>query len=333
MALILDANDVEQLSPMPLLVDMIDRGVREEAAGKVVMPPRLNLQTRDGGFFRVMPALMNESGLMGYKVFNGSIETGVRYLIAVYSQDSGALLALMDAHYLTAARTGATTGVATRYMAREKTPHVAVIGSGLEARTNLLGVCAVRKVERVTVYSPNAERRALFASRMSAELGIGIEPKGSPAECVRGADIVVVGTNTTGRAATIAYEGKWSEPGMHINAIGSTMPRLREIDPDTFVRSDRIVVDSVVRQLEEESGDVIAAIKEDKFPRDRVFEMKDIVGGRIPGRASDAEITLFKSVGTAIQDVMAGFAVYEEAVRLKRGRDVGEFMSVKSFGS
>jgi ornithine cyclodeaminase/alanine dehydrogenase-like protein (mu-crystallin family) len=333
MALILDADDVEALAAMPLLVEIIDRGVHEEALGKVVMPPRLNLPTRDGGFFRVMPALMNQSGLMGYKVFNGSIETGVRYLIAIYSQDSGALLALMDAHYLTAARTGATSGVATRYMARAKTPHVAVIGSGLEARTNLLGVCAVRNVERVTVYSPNAERRALFAARMSAELGIGIEPRNSPAECVRGADIVVVGTNTTGRASTIAYEGKWSEPGMHINAIGSTMPRLREIDPDTFARSGRIVVDSVVSQLEEESGDVIAAIKENKFPRDRVFEMKEVLGGRVPGRAGDDEITLFKSVGTAIQDVMAGFAVYEEAVRQKRGRDIGDFMSVKRFGS
>jgi alanine dehydrogenase len=333
MTMILDADDVEHLAAMERLVEMIDRGLHEEALGKVVMPPRLNLQTRDGGFFRLMPVLMNESGLMGYKVFNGSIETGVRYMIAVYSQETGALLALMDAHYLTAARTGATTGVATRYMARARTPHVAVIGSGLEARTNLLGVCVVREVERVTLYSPNAERRAQFATRMSAELNIPIEPKASPAECVRGADIVVVATNTTGRAAAIAYEGKWSEPGMHINAIGSTMPRLREIDPDAFARSDRIVVDTILKQLEEESGDVIAAIKEGKLPREQVFELKDVIGNRVPGRANDSEITLFKSVGSAIQDVAAGFVVYEEAVRQKRGRDVGEFMSVKRFGS
>ncbi|MGH7906282.1 MAG: ornithine cyclodeaminase family protein [Candidatus Binataceae bacterium] len=330
MTLVLDANDVEQLAPMPRLVEAVEQGVRDEAEGNVVLPPRMNLSMRDGGFFRVMPALMHSSGLMGYKVFHGGIETGVRYLIAVYSQESGDLLALMDAHYLTAARTGATTGVATKYMARQDCRRIAVIGSGLEARTNLLGVLAVRKTKDITVYSPNPERRANFARKMSAELGIDVTARDSPEECVRGADIVVIGTNTTGRAATIAYQGKWNETGMHINSIGSTMLRLREIDPDTFANSDRIVVDSL-HQVKEESGDVAVAVKENKFPAGKVFEMKDVIGGRVPGRANPKEITLFKSVGTAVQDVMAGFAVYEEAVRQKRGRDIGEFLSVKRF--
>ncbi len=332
MTILLDANDVEQLAPMPRLVAAVERGVLEEAQGTVVMPPRMNLTMRNGGFFRVMPALIHKSGVMGYKVFHGAIEWGVRYLIVNYSQENGELLAMMDAHYLTAARTGAATGVATKYMARTDTPHVAVIGSGLEARTNLLGVAAVRKIKRITVYSPNPERRAAFAKRMAAELDIEAKATDTPEACVRGADVVVVATNTTGRAASIAYQGKWSEPGMHINAIGSTMLRLREIDPDTFGNSGRIVVDSR-HQVENESGDVVAAIKENKFPPDRVFEMKDVIGGSVSGRADDREITLFKSVGTAIQDVMAGFVVYEEAVRTGRGRDVGELLSLKQFGS
>ncbi len=332
MTLLLDANDVEQLSPMPRLVEAVERGVLEQARGTVEMPPRMNLTMRNGGFFRVMPALIHKSGLMGYKVFHGAIEWGVRYLIVIYSQENGELLAMMDAHYLTAARTGAATGVATKHMARRDTPHVAVIGSGLEARTNLLGVAAVRRIKRITVYSPNPERRAAFARRMAAELGIEAAAVDTPEACVRHADIVVVATNTTGRAASIAYQGKWSEPGMHINAIGSTMIRLREIDPDTFGNAGRIVVDSR-HQVENESGDVVAAVKENKFPPERVFEMKDVIGGAVPGRADDREITLFKSVGTAIQDVMAGFVVYEEAVRTGRGRDVGELLSLKQFGS
>jgi alanine dehydrogenase len=332
MSILLDANDVEQLASMPRLVEAVERGVLEEARGTVVLPPRMNLTMNNGGFFRVMPALVHKSGVMGYKVFHGAIEQGVRYLIVIYSQQSGELLAMMDAHYLTAARTGAATGVATKYMARRDTPHVAVIGSGLEARTNLLGVIAVREVKRVTVFSPNPGRRADFARRMSAELGIEVTAKETPEDCVRDADIVVVATNTTGRAASIAYQGKWSQPGMHINAIGSTMLRLREIDPDTFGNAGRIVVDSR-HQVEGESGDVVAAIKENKFPPERVFEMKDVIGGNVPGRADDREITLFKSVGTAIQDVMAGFAVYEEAMRTGRGRDVGELLSLKQFGT
>ena len=160
MTLILSARDVEPLCNMPEMVDIIERGLREEALGKAVVPPRMNLPSGDG-FFRVMPAVMNDSGLMGYKVFHGSMKNGVRYLIAIYAREGERLLALMDAHYLTAARTGATTGIATKLLANPDAKTVAVIGSGLEARTNLQAVCAVRPVNSVTVFSPNPERRAI----------------------------------------------------------------------------------------------------------------------------------------------------------------------------
>jgi len=152
--LLLNAREVERLADMRRLVEAVEAGVREQATGRVAMPPRLNLPN-GRGFFRLMPAVMNSSGIMGFKAFHGSVQDGVRYLIAIYEQASGMLLEMMDAHYLTAARTGATTGVATKYMANPDIRRVAVIGSGLEARTNLLGVCAVREVERVTVFSPN----------------------------------------------------------------------------------------------------------------------------------------------------------------------------------
>jgi len=125
--LVLNAQDVEPLCDMRALIEVIERGLREEARGRAVVPPRLNLPTA-GGFFRVMPAVMNDSGLMGYKVFHGSMKAGVRYLIAVYAQEGERLLALMDAHYLTAARTGATTGIATKLLAKPGTKTVAVIG-------------------------------------------------------------------------------------------------------------------------------------------------------------------------------------------------------------
>jgi ornithine cyclodeaminase/alanine dehydrogenase len=314
---------------MPVMIDIIERGLREEAVGKAVVPPRLNLSSGDG-FFRVMPAVMNDSGLMGYKVFHGSMKAGVRYLIAVYAREGERLLALMDAHYLTAARTGATTGIATKLLANPHAKTVAVIGSGLEARTNLQAVCAVRPVERVTVFSPNPERRARFAARMGPELGVDVRVMDSPEACVRGAEIVVVATNSFGRPDPIAYRGAWMEPGVLVDAIGSTSTFLREIDTDTFQRAECIVVDSKV-QVEEESGDAKAAVSEGKYDRAKVEDLKEVLIGKTPGRTSTKQMVLFKSVGTAVQDVMAGFAVYEEAVRQGRGQDIGEFLELKMF--
>jgi ornithine cyclodeaminase/alanine dehydrogenase len=314
---------------MRSMIDIIERGLREEALGHAVVPPRLNLQTASG-FFRVMPAVMNDSGLMGYKVFHGSMKAGVRYLIAVYAQEGERLLALMDAHYLTAARTGATTGIATKLLASPGAKTVAVIGSGLEARTNLQAVCAVRPVEQVTVFSPSPERRARFAARMGPELGVEVRVADKPEECVRGAEIVVVATNSFGRPDPIAYRGAWMEPGVLVDAIGSTSTFLREIDAETFQRAESIVVDSKV-QAEEESGDVKAALSEGKYDRAKVVDLKEVLVGKAQGRTSAEQMVLFKSVGTAVQDVMAGFVVYEEAVRQGRGQDIGEFLDLKTF--
>ncbi len=327
--LLLDAEAVVEATSMAALVEGVEAGAREEFAGTVVLPPRLNLPS-GSGFFRIMPAVLNGSGWMGFKAFHGSIKDGVRYLIAIYDQKSGVLLAQMDAHYLTAARTGATTGVATRYMAPEGAGTVGVIGSGLEARTNLAGVCAVRNIAHVKVFSPSAERRAAFAREVAETLNVAVAPADDPAACVRDVDIVVVATNTSGRADPIAYRGAWAEAGQHIASIGSTMPILREIDVDAFGRADIVVSDSVA-QLVEESGDAIDAVRQGVCDPKELRLLKDVVGGAVPGRERDDQITLFKSVGTAVQDVTAGFAVYQEALKRGLGREVPDFLELKLF--
>jgi ornithine cyclodeaminase/alanine dehydrogenase-like protein (mu-crystallin family) len=328
--LVLNAREVERLADMQRLVAVVEAGLREQAAGQVVLPPRLNL--RNGrGFFRIMPTVMNGSGIMGFKAFHGSVQDGVRYFIAIYEQASGMLLAMMDAHYLTAARTGATTGVATKFMANRDARRVAVIGSGLEARTNLLGVCAVRAVERVTVFSPSRERRIAFAERMSQELKIEVRACDSPENCVEGSDIAVVATNTTGKGDGIAFRGAWARAGMHVNAIGSTMPKLREIDSESFARAGRIVIDCETRQIQEESGDIIDALAKGTYDGGKVAELQEVAAGRASGRDAVDQITLFKSVGTAVQDVASGYAVYQEARRLGIGSEVPDFLELKTF--
>ena len=329
MTLLLTNTDVAQATDIKAQIDIIEQGLLEEANNAVELPPRLNLPTNTG-FFRVMPAVMRDSGLMGYKVFHGSVQQGVRYLIAVYDEKDGNLLSLMDAAYLTATRTGATTGVATKYMAPPESKTVGVIGSGLEATTNLQAVCAVRSIESGKVFSPTQANRERFATRMSEELGISLAAVDTTEEAVGSVDIVVVATNTTGVGDLIAYRGKWMETGGHVNSIGSTGLQLREIDAETFKNAERIVVDSRV-QMEGESGDLKAAIEAGTYDRAKVTELKDVVAGRTQGRTSPDEITLFKSVGTAIQDVAAGFVVYKEALRQGLGQDVGEFLELKTF--
>jgi ornithine cyclodeaminase/alanine dehydrogenase len=314
---------------MRRMVDVIEAGIREQAAGRVVMPVRQNLVTSTG-FFRVMPCVMRDGGRMGIKIFNGSVEHGVRYIVLIYDERGGELLCLMDAAWLTGARTGATTGVATRYQARKDARTVGVIGSGLEARTNFAAVCAVRTIEHARVYSPNPERRARFAVEMGAAHGVTIEPVSSPEAAVAGVDIVVVATNTTGHGDLIAYRGAWLEPGQHVNSIGATGGLLREIDPDCFARAACIQVDSL-EQVRGESGDATAAIAAGAWEESKMVEMPTVVAGTAPARTADDQITLFKSVGTAVQDVMAGFAVYEQARRLGIGQEVPEFLEHKRF--
>lgn len=329
MPLILNPDAVLAATNMRRMVDLIDEGIREQAAGLVEVPPRMNLPTSNG-FFRVMPAVMRGRGLMGFKIFNGSVQHGVRYLIGIYDERGGELLALMDAAWLTGARTGATTGVATRYQAREDSRSVGVIGSGLEARTNLEAVCAVRQISSARVFSPTPANRERFATEMSAKLHIKIEAAESPELAVREADIVVIGTNTTRHNNAFAYHGAWMEPGQHVNSIGSTGGQLREIDPETFRRPDRVVVDSL-HQVEEECGDVLEAMSRQMWQRIKVNELTDLVTGAVPGRVEASEITLFKSVGTGLQDVVAGFAIYEEARRLGLGVQIDDFLEHKRF--
>ncbi len=311
---------------MPALVAAVERGIVEEGLQTGIVPPRINMPIQNGGVFRVMPGVLNDRGLMGLKAFYGSSTIATRYLVAVFDQVEGALLALIDGNYLTAARTGATTGVATAVMARTGAQRVGVIGSGMEARTNLQAVCAVREVKEVRIFSPRPHRRQKFAEWVQAELGINAEACKDPEAAVEGSDIVVVATNSHGASDPICFRGAWMEPGMHVNAIGSTMPYLREIDVATWARADRVVVDAP-SQMVEESGDVVAAIAEGTYGEPTALSA--VVTKNAVGRAADSEITLFKSAGNALQDVCAAFAVYEAAVAQGIGVDVGELLGRK----
>jgi len=314
--LLLDADEVRASIEMPHLIDTLEEGLRCEAAGGVSMVPRINLNG-PGGFFRLMPAVVAPMDVMGYKVFNGSADDGVRYLIALYRASTGELLSLMDASYLTAARTGATTGLATRAMLNgSPRDDVGVLGSGLEARTNLEAICAVLPVRRVRVFSPNPKRRQAFAAEMGARLGVEIVAVDTPQEAAA-APVVVVATNTGMGTDIVALEGAWLRDDAHVASIGSTMPALREVDTVTFARAHTVVVDT--DHVSAESGDVLAAIADGAWPAEKVLCLPDVVAAASPV-GNGGGVSVFKSVGTATQDVVAAASVYEVARSAGRGR-------------
>jgi ornithine cyclodeaminase/alanine dehydrogenase len=324
MTLILDNDAVVASTDVPAMIDALEDGLRAEAAGGVDTVPRINLAA-GGEFFRLMPVVIPGMDIMGFKVFNGSIAQGVRYVIGLYRASSGELLSLMDASYLTAARTGATTGLATRLVTPEHDVSVVgVIGSGLEARTNLEAICAVRAVREVKVFSRDADRRARFAEEMGERLQLEVRPVASGAEAAD-AEAVLVATNTGMNTGRVALEADWLPSAAHVSTIGSTMPALREVDAEVFARADVVVVDT--EHARNESGDLIAAVEGGQWSDDKLRLLHELPGTDTPVTGA---LTVFKSVGTATQDIIAAAATYETARERGLGRDV-DFLDLKVF--
>jgi alanine dehydrogenase len=324
MTLLLTDDDVRRVCDMPRIIDAIQHALAVEARGGVQIVPRINFGL-DGGFLRFMPAVIEELDVMGFKAFDAKFPVA-RYLIAVFRPSTGELDGLVDAAYLTAVRTGATTGVATRLMTGpDDCREVGVIGSGLEARTNLEAMVAVREVERVRVYSRSAERREAFAAEVRSRHGVDAVPVEDPCEAAA-ARCVLAATNT-GFGGPVALEGGWLSPDAHVNTIGATAPTLREVDPGTFSRASSIVLDT--EHAGAECGDIIAAVEAGSWPAERVTTLAEIVG-----QGGDWErpagISVFKSVGTAVQDLVAAAAVLERARQDGVGNEV-DLLSAKTF--
>ncbi|MEU0686951.1 ornithine cyclodeaminase family protein [Streptomyces uncialis] len=312
--LLLTDDQVRASLRMDHLVDALRDGYRVEADGGVQLPDRINLEARPG-FFRLMPAVVGGAGVMGFKVFNQVAAGGVQYLIGLYDESSGELLAQLDGAYLTAARTGAATGVAAALLAPDGPVEVGLIGSGLEAETNLEGVLAAIEVSKVSVFSPHTERRERFAERMAARLGVTVVPVDT-AETAASAPVVVVATNTGIGTGRVALRGDWLSPGATVLSIGSTMPGLRELDVEVIARASLVVSDAP-EQARGESGDLIAA-DEAGVLGDKMRPLAELATeGARRGRPTD--IAVYKSVGTALQDLVAARVVYASALATGAG--------------
>jgi ornithine cyclodeaminase/alanine dehydrogenase-like protein (mu-crystallin family) len=241
----------------------------------------------------------------------------LRFLVPLYGIASGELLALIEADYMGQLRTGAASGVATKYLARRDASVVAIIGTGGQAKTQLLAMAAVRRLESAHVFGRDPERREAFAREMSERLGLPVRAAASAADAAREADIVCTATTATQpvvRGADLAT-------GLHINAIGANHAHKRELDDEAVASADVIVVDSV-EQSRQEAGDLILAFHGDESCWTGVKRLSDIVAGKATGRTSEGEVTLFKSNGIASWDLAVATKVYRLAREKGLGREL-----------
>jgi alanine dehydrogenase len=307
MTLHITESEVRQLLTMPIALDAVEEISRKESAGDVVVHPRRRFELPSGGFFHYMAAADFSSGFIAMKQYT-FVRGKIRFLVPVYEIATGDLVAMIEADYMGQLRTGAATGIATKYLARRDAKVAAIIGTGGQAKTQLEAVAAVRKLQSARVYGRNAERRRQFADEMSARLGIPVQPSNSSSDAVRGADIVCTATTSSHPVVT----GADFSPGIHINAIGANHAHKRELDDAAVFAASLIVVDSI-DQSRQEAGDLIIAFQGDESRWSSVTKLCDVVAEKAPTRASDSAITLFKSNGIASWDLAAAMRVYKSA--------------------
>jgi len=306
MALLLTESDVEHLLTMELALEAVEEAFREQAEGRASNEPRRRLRV-PRGTLHVMSAAVLARGVLGFKAYT-SFPSGVRFLVLLYDVETGSLLALIEANRLGQMRTGAASGVATRYMARPDAHTLGIFGTGWQAQSQVQAICAVRPIRRVLAYSRTPERREAFCREMAAKLGIEIIPAERPEDVVATADILV--TATTAREPV--FDGRWVPEGVHINAIGGNAFLRREFDDEVIRRARTIVVDSK-DQARIECGEFLHAIERGRLTWEAVHELKEVVAGRLIARPHPSDITLFKSLGIALEDVAVAARVFERA--------------------
>jgi ornithine cyclodeaminase/alanine dehydrogenase-like protein (mu-crystallin family) len=315
MTLFLDEPQVGALLTMDIALTAVEDALRQQGLGTATNNPRSRVRLPSGQL-HMMGAALPTRGVFGYKAYT-AVKGQVRFHVMLYSTDTGELLAMLQADRLGQMRTGAASGIAIKYLARHDAHTVGIFGTGWQARSQLEAVCAARPIRAVRAYGRDAARRQTFCAEMSQQLDMPVEPAMSPEAVVKGMDVVITATN----ARDPLFDGRWLEPGAHINAIGSNALIRREIDDTTVRRSALIIVDSK-EQARTECGDLLGALERGLVRWEQIRELGDVVAGFIPGRRQASDITLFESHGLAIWDLAAGIAVYEAAKAKGIGREL-----------
>ena len=322
MTLVLDAAAVQA----GFKWDEAISALRDAYAGEMEehrFPPRA-MARGDHGWMRTMTGSPAGAEMMGLKVISVSTTArGGGILIALFKQRTGEFAAMMNGRPVTGYRTAATSALAADLLAPAGPVTVGVLGSGFEAKNHLRALAAVRDITSAKVYSPTAENRASFATEL-ADLGVPITPVDTPASAVDDVSLIICAARSHDESPILL--GDWLRPGMTVISIGSTIQEQREVDTDVVARSDVIIAD-VVDEIMEETGDMLAARDAGVDVGDRIASLADLVGGRHPGRTDASQIVMYKSVGSALQDLAVASLCLRNAERLGLGFEVPNFLA------
>lgn len=312
-ALFLCEDEVRQVLTMRVAISAVEEAFRQLADENAENTPRQRTRG-DGAMLHSMSASATYAGLLGWKTYT-TTKAGAQFHVGLYDAATGAMLALIEADHLGRIRTGAASGVATQHMARGDAEKVGILGSGRQARTQLEAVCLVRPITQAYVYSPTPEHRERFAAEMEPILGVEIIPVDRPQEAVEGCNILVTATTSS----VPLFDGQLIGEGTHLNVMGSNFLHKAEVDAVTVRRSSPIVCDSV-EQCRLEAGDLVEALEAGSIEWSQIYELSHVVTGRQTGRARPEDVTLFKSVGLALEDVAVGAEVLKLARQERLGR-------------
>lgn len=323
MTLLLSKTDVQKVLDMKSTMDIVEKAFAELYQGSALMPQRTPIKVPDHtGVALFMPAFIKNMGALGAKIVTVYKDNPSKYgkptvmgTIALLDQKTGEPVSIMDGGYITAMRTGAVSGIATKYMANKNSKVAAIIGSGIQAKTQVWATCTAHRFEKYLVFSLDTpDKIDAFCKEMQAQHGIPFLRAKSCEDAVRQADVLTLATS----AKDPIMDGDWLKPGCHINGIGSHATDYSELDEKTVCRT-RIICDNTEACMAE-AGDFLIPMKTGKWKKDMIKgDLGAVITGKVKGREKSDEITLFKSVGLAIQDLSTAYAVFARAQEMKVG--------------
>jgi ornithine cyclodeaminase len=313
MTLCLSEANIRAVLPMPDLMGAMETALAAFSSGQVVQPVRPVVEMGEAALFAAMPGFVRDPPVLGAKlvaVIGANQARGLpthRASILLLDPETGALIALMDGRLITEMRTAAVSAVSAKYMARADAAVLAILGSGVQARSHLAAFALWRTFAEVRAWSPTPDHVRRFAS----ESAVPVRVCASAAEAVRGADVVVLATASATPDIPVVEDG-WVGPGAHVVSVGACRPNQREMDPALVARA-HLVVDSRASAFQE-SGDIVLGLREGRFAQSHVVaELGEVVSGGAPGRTSEREVTVFKSLGLAVEDLAAAHLAYRRA--------------------
>lgn len=325
--LILSAQDQRAVLTVHEAIDAVRVALQEFSAHRALSPIRTFLPVQKGnGTSIFMPSSVEATDSLGIKFVSVFPDNGakgkktINGVVILADVMTGEPVAMLEASYLTVLRTGAASGLATRYLARENAKSLAVIGTGAQARGAVNAVAAVRPIEQIRLYNRSLEKAEAFAAELAEQFGAHVEVfvTASADEAVEGADIIITATNSP----TPVFSAERIGAGAHINAIGSFRPTMQELPTEVIVRAGKVVVESVEGALDE-TGDLLLPIEQGVFAAERIHaELGEITAGEKCGREREDELTVFKSVGLAAMDVVVAKAMVDRAKALGLGQQV-----------